>query len=125
VLSVALRRFIRRNISSVEQLEILLLLFADSLRRWSVSEISLRLRSSEASVAKRLGDLEKRRLAVRDEQGSFSYRSDPRTDARMIELRDQYSVRQARIIDFIFSEPSDALSSFAEAFRLKEDDRDR
>ena len=124
MLSLGLQRFVRRNIVSVEQLEILLLLFDDPAKGWRADEISRRLRSSMTSVAKRLGDLSRRRLIV-EENGNYCYVCDDRIDEQLEELRAAYQVSPSRVIDLIFSESDAALSSFADAFRLRPEDSDR
>lgn len=124
MLTTDARQFLSRNISSVEQLEILLLLFADPQRRWTADELTEELRSSVASVQRRLSDLQRRRLVAWDERASYGYRPDPRNDGRVAEIRDEYRVRPGRIVDMIFAEPGAALSSFSDAFRLKGGDDD-
>lgn len=121
MLSDALKRFLRRNFSSVEELEIVLLLFSEPQRSWSSEEISTQLRGSLTSVKKRLERLARKQLVAAD-GGRWRYRPGDERDARVAELESEYHIRQARVIDFLFSEPTDALRSFADAFRLKDDD---
>ena len=124
MLSPDLMRFIRRNISSVEQLEILLLLFEEPEREWSAEGISEHLRSSLTSVTKRLGDLERRQLVERTSGETYRYRPSTRAEGVLKLMRDEYHIRPTRVIDAIFSVPGEAISSFADAFRLRPEDTD-
>ena len=124
-LSAELQRFIRRYLNSVQQLEILLLLFNEPQRHLSVEEISAILRSTASSVRLRLTGLVRRGLVQADDRNRYAYASDEQRDRIVGELRMEYQTRQARVIDFMFSEPSDTVTSFADAFRLKEDDDGR
>ncbi len=123
-LSTRLRSFIGRNISSLEQVEILLLLRRSGVRAWSVDEISGELRSSVNSVRSRIGQLQRAKLVVKGNDERFCYVTGPEEDA-VAELEYEYENRRVRLIEAIFSRPVDSARSFADAFRLWEKDDDR
>lgn len=123
-LSAALRSFLTRCISSVEQVEILLLLRANRERAWSIDEISTQLRSSAHSVQSRLAPLVRSTLVERREDECYCYT--PGADEPVVaELAQEYENRRVRLIEAIFSRPIDSARSFADAFRLWERDDDR
>jgi DNA-binding transcriptional ArsR family regulator len=118
--------FVRENVVSVEQINVLLLLSEDVERSWSVEEISQALTSSDGSIGERLGVLRRRGLIRRETEGRFRYASSPERDSLVEELRREFARRPVSVIALIFSRRDDALESFADAFRLGgEDDDDR
>jgi hypothetical protein len=119
--SDGLRTFVNKNITSVEQIEVLLLLLANPQRVWSVDEISAILRSSPSSIQTRLASLAKARLAVGSPEIGYRYAATGRLHALVEELSDEYGARRFSVIELVFSRP-DAARSFADAFRLREDD---
>lgn len=123
--SAAFRTFVRDNIASVEQVDVLLLLQDDSQRPWTIAELRASLSSSQTSIARRLAILCGRRLAERDDDGRFRYRSDAATDPLVNELRREYALRPTRVIELIYSRRTSALESFSDAFLLGGDDDDR
>ncbi len=116
--------FIREHIESVEQLEILLLLYHRKDRSWTPEEIAKELRSSAHSARKRLGDFEAKGFVRKIEtlSHSFQYNShDSAIDAQIQALAEAYQVRRMTIIDIIFSKPLDKIQVFADAFKFRED----
>lgn len=120
--SAAFRTFVNKNITSVEQIEVLLLLHANPERVWSTGEISATLRSSSYAIESRMPGLVAARLA-RAAGGGYQYAAAGGAHAFVQMLQQEYSARRFSVIDLVFSK-SDPLQSFAEAFRLKEEDSD-
>lgn len=115
------RRFIAEHIESVEQLEILLLLFRHPERTWSADEASRELRISELSAGERLVDLARDTRVVRAENGGRDYRyapEDAERDEAVRGLVSAYAERRVTVINLIFSKPTDKISTFANAFRF-------
>lgn len=116
------QRFVRRHITSVEAIEVLLLLRGDPDRAWTPQQVSKELYSQTESAAHRLEDLASRGLLVRDGDG---YRYRPRTAdlrAAMETLADTYARRRVRLISFIFSPPDHPGRAISDAFRLRKDE---
>jgi hypothetical protein len=117
------QRFVADCIDSVEQLRVLLLLFSDRQRPWTVAEITRELRSVESSIEKRLNDLYGRKVLLRESDPAkhrfvpFS----PEIEATIAELAKLHEVRPYRVIEMIYSRPSEALRQFADAFKIKKD----
>lgn len=119
---------IAEHITSVEQLEILLLLREHAEQEWSASKVSEEIRTSERSAATRLADLRARGfLTSREDAGVTVYRFDPLTVTQrraVASLSQVYRERRYTVIDLIFSKPIDRLRVYADAFRLRKDDSD-
>jgi hypothetical protein len=118
----AFRTFVNKNISSVEQIEVLLILHANPERVWTVDEISAILRSSTYAIESRMPGLISARLAKAVE-GGYQYTASGRTHALVEMLQEEYGARRFSVIELVFSKP-DPLRSFADAFRLKEEEED-
>jgi hypothetical protein len=121
--SPAFRTFVNKYISSVEQIEVLLILLANPERSWGVPEISAILRSSPNSIASRLDALIAARLAAGNPEQGYRYAASGRTHALVEQLQDEYAARRFSVIELIFA-PPDAMQSFADAFRLREGDEE-
>lgn len=121
--SQTFRTFINKNITSVEQIEVLLILHANPERIWTIEEISAILRSSPNSIRSRLTALEERALCRAVEDAGYRYIASGRLDEMVELLAQEYAGRRFSVIELIFSRP-DAARSFADAFRLREDDQE-
>jgi hypothetical protein len=123
--SAAFRSFVRNNVASVEQVDVLLLLQGDPRASWTIADLSASLSSSCTSIARRLAILCERGLAERTDEGRFRYLSGEIHDALVNELRREYGLRPTSVIELIYSKRTSALESFSDAFLLGGDDRDR
>ena len=118
-----LRTFVNKHITSVEQIEVLLILLANPKRVWSIDEISAILRSSDHSIASRLQSLVSGGLALGTPDLGYRYAATGRLHGLVEELQEEYGARRFSVIELVFSRP-DAARSFADAFRLREDEDD-
>jgi len=118
----AFRTFVNKNITSVEQIEVLLILHANPDRVWTVGEISAILRSSPYAIESRMPGLIAAKLA-RSVEGGYQYTASGRAHGFVEMLQEEYSARRFSVIELVFSKP-DPLQSFADAFRLKEEGDD-
>ena len=119
------RRFIIEHINSVESLEILLLLSAGTIREYTAEEVSRTLRTSLESAAARLKELHRAKLLVTMEnEGSLKYRFDAASPGAGVvaDLEKVYKTRRVSVISFIYSNPTDPLRAFSDAFRLRKDE---
>ncbi|HEY6229559.1 MAG TPA: helix-turn-helix domain-containing protein [Verrucomicrobiae bacterium] len=113
--------FVDRHIESVEQLEILLLL-ASQERKWRASEIFQTIQSSQTSVEQRLESLVAAGLIAKDEKGCFRFApKDDDTRKLVKDLADAYKTRRVRIIEAIYTRKTDAVRTFADAFKFRKD----
>ena len=117
----AVLSFVDRHIESVEQLEILLLLAAQD-RMWSAAEIFQNIQSSQASVEQRLASLVAAGLIAKNEKGCFRFApKDDDTRKLVKDLADAYKTRRVRIIEAIYTRKTDAVRTFADAFKFRKD----
>ncbi len=121
--SFEFRTFVNKNITSVEQIEVLLILRANPDRVWNVEEMSSILRSSAQSIRTRLDSLTARKLAEQVPPGGFRYAASGRLNDMVEMLAAEYASRRFSVIELVFTRP-DAARLFADAFRIKEDDEE-
>ena len=115
------RRLITEHIHSVEQLDVLLLLRAAPDKDWSAAEVARALVSQPDTAETRLADLAARKLLQHSGDG-YRYSADAKTAKAVTELAEAYATRRTTVIGMIFSKPSDAVTSFSDAFRLRRRD---
>ena len=121
--SAELVRFIRDHVTSVEQLEILLLLRRDPSREWSAAQVSEEIRTGLSSAQERLRDLLAQGMLV--SSGAECYRYAPRApddDQLIAQLAGFYEQQRHTVINLIFSRPLERIRVFARAFRLRKDE---
>ncbi|HET6881686.1 MAG TPA: hypothetical protein VFI31_16100 [Pirellulales bacterium] len=120
-----IRRFIAGNISSVAQLEVLLLLRENRQREWTADEISRALYAAESGMAEQLNDLVAKGLAYLTQapKSRFRYRPEmeDELDKAVESLARFYKERRVAVISLIYSEPTDKARSFADAFRIRKE----
>ena len=113
--------FVDRHIESLEHLEILLLL-AGQERNWTAAEIFQRIQSSQASVVQRLESLVTAGHLSRDADRKFRFSPKYEAARKIVnDLAEAYRTRRVRIIEAIYTRKSDAVRSFADAFKFKKD----
>jgi DNA-binding IclR family transcriptional regulator len=112
-------RFLYQNIESVEQLEVLLLLWRAPERGWTSDEVATAVYSHPSSVIRRLAMLLGNGLLREREPGCYQYA--PRT----AELHDtvprldhMYRERRVAVITLIASKPIENVRAFSDAFRI-------
>jgi hypothetical protein len=118
-------RFIERHVHTLEQLEILLLLFEDPARSWSASELARELRTNVESVCIRLAPMVTDGLTAMTSPSSPTYCYRPaseRLDEQVGALIRFYRERRVAVITQIFAPPTGAARVFADAFRIKKGD---
>jgi hypothetical protein len=118
------RSLITDHLSSVAQLEILLLLHGASEQQFSAGEVAERLRIDPAWAADELNGLSSAGLLGHDSaSGTFTYA--PRTAEKgdaVDGLAKAFSTHRVSVITLLFSTPSEGIGSFADAFKLRKDD---
>lgn len=108
------------KIDSVEQLEVLLMLWAAAPQPRTSEDLSSELRSSVSSVSSRLAALEKAGLVGRDPDKSDTYffmSESPGLEATVSALSEIYKVRRQKVFQLIFS-PLKKGRHFADAFMV-------
>jgi hypothetical protein len=117
-----LPQFIARHIGSVEQLEILCLLWGTPQKAWSVREVFRVIQSSEASVADHLARFLKEGFVVANSDGRFRYHpTRPELEDCVAELVKTYQERRVAVVEMIYQRRPETLHDFANAFKLRKD----
>jgi hypothetical protein len=123
----SVRTFLWTYISSVEQLDVLLLL-ARGGGSWTADEVHEELKTTRASVERRMLELEHHRLVRREastDPPSFRYADeDQLREAIVLHLAALDATWRPRIVTEIFSAPKHALRDFSDAFRIRRTDEE-
>ena len=119
-------RFLARYISSIEQLEILLLLAEQPDRSFLDSEIAQAIYTNTGSVVRRLKKMQEDRLIAVSGDPDPLYTYAPETAELRIavtQVARTYRERRVAVTTLIASRPMDNVRAFSDAFRLgkKED----
>ncbi len=120
--SEALQQFLQQRLTSVDQIDIVLLLMRDPSRAWTAPEVATTVGTAPESAAMRLFLLASSGIIVFEASGIPRYRyggSDPATHALLIELADVYASDRGAIAALVDAPPPDPVRSFADAFKLK------
>lgn len=114
------RHFLHENIDSVEQLEVLLLLWRTPERGWTCDEVATAVYSHPSSVVRRLAMLFGQGLLREYEPGCYRYA--PRTSDlhdTVTRLDHVYRERRVAVITLIASKPIENVRAFSDAFRIR------
>ena len=125
-LPAEVQEFIAGNIDSLEQLEILLLLREYQQESWTVERLYDRIRSNVESIRLRLEQLAGQRLVaiIAGNPPSFQYQpADEKLKQAVEQLSVAYRERRISVLEQVFSKPLLPLKGFAEAFRIRKDDK--
>jgi hypothetical protein len=103
-LSAHARRFLAQDVTSVMQLELILVLHRDPSARWTPDELARELRASEVWVAEQLSLLTTATVVRTDDDGT-THRLDPEGAhaAGLEEIAASYPQRRTSIINLIFA----------------------
>ncbi|WP_044246280.1 hypothetical protein [Chondromyces apiculatus] len=110
------------HVSSIELLEVLLLLRQSADKEWRAEDVARVIGSSMMSIRDRLANLSARNLvAAREGSDDIWYRYAPEEDlARVIEeVAALYKERRLTVINMIYArQAAGDIESFADAFRI-------
>jgi DNA-binding MarR family transcriptional regulator len=126
-ISLQVRQFLNDHITSVAQLEILLLLQTNPQQSWSPADIARELRIEVAGAAQQLAMLAASGLIreVPTPHGSFIYEPHtPELQAAVTALAQAYLIRRVTVIGLIFAKPppsTGSIRAFSDAFKLRKD----
>ena len=119
-LSDNVKQFIAECIASVEQLEVLLHLYASAPRPRSAEAIAKDLYVAPESVQRRLVEFHEKGLLEKREGELYAFKPEGQDADRTVhELSLAYKERRVAVINQISSNPQDHLRSFADAFKFK------
>jgi hypothetical protein len=119
------RHFLHQNIESVEQLEVLLLLWRTPERGWTADDVATAVYSHPTSVIRRLAMLLGQGLLREREPGCFQYAPrTPELHATVTRLDHMYRERRVAVITLIASKPIENVRAFSDAFRIRRNKED-
>jgi hypothetical protein len=119
------RVFLHQNIDSVEQLEVLLLLWRTPDRGWTSEEVAIAVYSHPSSVVRRLAMLLGQGLLRERQPGCYQYA--PRTvelHQTVTQVDRMYRERRVAVITLIASKPIENVRAFSDAFRIRKKKED-
>lgn len=117
-----LRDFLRHSIRSVWNIELLLWLYRHPGRGWAPEELVREMRASDLIVSQGVAGLQQAGLVVAEDGGACRYSpASPDLDRLVQQLERVYRERPSVVTRALFSAPTEKLSTFADAFRLKKD----
>ncbi|HEY9379874.1 MAG TPA: hypothetical protein VIQ01_01365 [Burkholderiales bacterium] len=100
----------------------MLLLSSQPDRAWRVADISRALYVAGSAAEAQLEHMKSQGFAVSPSPGVYCYAPvDDETRTTVKELAVVYEQLRIRVIEYIYSRPSDSVLSFAHAFRIKGD----
>lgn len=116
-----IREFIGRNVRSLEQLEILLLVARDHETVWTVQSVYDVILSTKPSVERWLDEFSRLGLLRKEPHLESTYRfiAAEKDATEIRELGQLYRTKPVRIIEAIFNAGRNSAQSFADAFRIK------
>jgi hypothetical protein len=124
VLPPAVRRFIEARIDSIEQLEIVLLLYRYPERSWTARDIADTLRLSPRAAARDLEMLARRNLLDVRLGDTVRYRyapAVPELAAAARAVAECYRDKRTEIVALVAARGRRSLRDFADAFRITKD----
>lgn len=115
--------FIGEHLTSVAQLEILLLLRGQGERAFSAHDVAEALRIDPGWAAGELERLRTRGLFAKSEsETGYCYTPATQELATAVDdLAKTFATHRVAVITMIFAAPSDSVGSFADAFKLRRD----
>jgi len=116
--------FLRERVSSVAELDVLLLLHRDPERAWTAQSASVELYRPDVWVAGQLEGMVATGLARRQEGEPPSYRWDPADPGIAVTVKrvaEAFRLRHTSVIGAIYAPRGGAAERFADAFRLRPD----
>lgn len=122
VVSERLRTFLQQRLTSLDQIDVVLLLRGDPGRSWTAPEVAHALAMPPEPAAMRLFLIASAGLIVFEASGVPRYRyapPDAETDALLGELAEIHATDRNAIAALVDTSPRDPLRSFADAFKLK------
>jgi DNA-binding IclR family transcriptional regulator len=115
------RALLTRHVASVLELDVLLAM-RGSDRPMAAGELARELRLNDSACAAALDKFATDGFLTRAED-AYTYDPKPAKQAAAVNaLADAYASRRVSVIRFIYRRPSEGVSAFADAFKLRRDD---
>ncbi|MGE3974732.1 MAG: hypothetical protein AB7F59_09420 [Bdellovibrionales bacterium] len=120
------KEFLTKNIDSIGKLEILIFLATHQGKTWTSHEINQELRGNDLSTEKQLSQLVALKVVAAKPTSpvSYIYDASPSDHVVIEKLMAAYGTFRTRVITLIYEKPSEALKTFADAFKFRKDPED-
>lgn len=117
------RELIRRRVTSMDHIEVLMRLYEASGEPLTTQELERGARLGPQTVARCAMDLVHAKLASHD-PASSSFRYAPSNAERTVidELSALYNQRPVTLVKLVYAQPPNPVKSFADAFRIRGDE---
>ena len=113
--------FVRGAISSVWELELLLLLYRTRERQWTPAELVYQLRASDTVITSALRGLRVADLVTEPERNRFQYNAGVAQRDEIVQTLDAaFRTNPVSVIKMIAGAPDASLKIFSDAFRFKD-----
>ncbi len=122
-LPISVQQFLSQYIQSLEQLEVLLLLWNSPNHSWTSAEVYEVVRSSRSSVEERLESFAQLGFLGKDDGPPPTFRYAPKENlgTAVDETAGAYQKWRVRVIEAIFTPAVDPAQRFADAFKVRKD----
>ena len=120
--SDALRTFLQQRLSSIDQIEIVLLLLKQPTRSFTAPEVAATLGTAPEAAAMRLFLLASGGLIAFEPSAVPRYRyvvSDDEADFMIRQLDELYATDRDAVVDAVDARAQDPIRSFSDAFKLR------
>jgi hypothetical protein len=120
------RRFLDENVPSIDQLEVLRLLWEDPAAEWTEAALAAELQAPPADLTGHVAALAARGLLHAEPRGAgvacrYGPR-DPDRDALLRKVLGLYRERPVSMIKLVYARARDPLRNFADAFRFRKEE---
>lgn len=120
--SEALKNFVQQRLTTVDQVDIVMLLMKEPSRSWTAAEVAAAVGTAAQSAAMRLFLLASAGVILFEPAATPSYQyvaDDPATDALLHQLAALYDEDREAVAALVENRPPDPIRSFADAFKVK------
>jgi RIO-like serine/threonine protein kinase len=122
-ISENVRELIRRRVTSMDHVEVLMRLYESKGETLSAQELERAARLGPQTVERCASDLVSARLASRDPASdSYRFAATQPDQATVDELSALYHQRPVTLVKLVYAQPPNPVKSFADAFRLRDDE---
>lgn len=122
-----LKSFISKYLHSLEELEIIILIFNSGDTLWPVSEVNKYVPGNEQLISRILEELESHGLLKTQKMPGLVYKKGPLTEesaSLLKELETAYRERRIQVLNLIICRSDDDLRNFSDAFKIRKERND-
>jgi hypothetical protein len=112
------KRAVARLTRTLDELEILVLLYRGRGQSWTAEQVAQALGQTDKCATDQLALLQVRGLAA-SSGGSFTYIEGTADEAQVALIAETYRTRRLTLVNYVAAGALDRLQSFAEAFRFR------